>query len=100
MLKTAKAVALALGCFTLAACEMQLPIDPETGQPIYPQDVVAALPPGVPPSIAFIAEDGCWAYSIEVSDTGAGYPLYDRQGQRVCDPETKARVDAANGVTS
>lgn len=71
---------------TLAGCTMgDFPLD-ENGQPVYPEDIVAALPEGVPPSIVFLAADGCYAYAIEVTEPKAGFPLIDRNGNRVCKP--------------
>ncbi len=71
---------------SLSACTMgDFPLD-ENGDPIYPAEVVAALPPGVPPSIVFLTEDGCYGYSLEVTEPRAGFPLVDRNGERVCKP--------------
>ena len=70
-------------CVALAGCQ----IDPEASQPIesYPPEVVAALPPGVPPSIVFKTGEGCYAYSIEQNSPLTGFPLMDRAGNPICE---------------
>ena len=67
----------------LAGCQ----IDPETQQPVktYPPEVIAALPPGVPPSIVFKTGEGCYAYSIEQTTPLSGFPLTDRAGNPICE---------------
>ena len=81
-------------CTALSACVMSdFPLH-ENGQPIYPPEIIAALPEGVPPAIVFLAVDGCYAYSIEVSEPPTGFPLYGRDGERICNAEAQARIAA------
>ena len=85
-------------CTSLSACVMSdFPLD-GNGQPIYPPEIIAALPEGVPPAIVFLAADGCYAYSIEISEPATGFPLYGRDGKRVCNEEAQARADATPDV--
>ncbi len=50
-----------------------------------PPNVLAALPPGVPPSVVLEDGNGCYLYSIERTDPPSGYPLRDAQGNQVCE---------------
>ena len=82
----------------LAACDeaamnAATGIEPEVA--VYPPEVVAALPPGVPPSVAFLGPDGCYAVGIEVTVPQQGYPLRDANGERVCDPAAMAAATLA-----
>lgn len=81
----------------LAACDeatlAQMNGEPEA--PVYPPEVLAALPPGVPPSVAFLGPDGCYAVGIEVTVPQQGYPLRDANGQPVCDPAAMAAATMA-----
>ncbi len=82
----------------LAACDpaaMNAAMGVEPEAPVYPAAVIAALPPGVPPSVAFLGPDGCWAVGIEVTDPQQGYPLRDATGQPVCDPAAVAAAALA-----
>ena len=77
----------------LAACDeaaMNAAIGIEPGAVVYPPEVIDALPPGVPPSVAFLGPDGCYAVGIEVTVPQQGYPLRDANGQPVCDPAAMA----------
>jgi len=66
----------------LSACQVDQMMDqPEK---TYPPEVAAALPTGVPTSIVFTSEDGCYAYSIEETTPQVGYPLRDRSGNVIC----------------
>ena len=58
--------------------------EPAAPEPLPPQ-VLAALPPGVPPSIVVRNVDGCYIVAIEVTDPPSGYPLRDASGRPVCD---------------
>ena len=70
----------------LSACTMgDFPLDAD-GNPIYPPEVVAALPTGVDPAIVFLAENGCYAFEIETTEPRSGFPLTDRNGDPVCAP--------------
>ena len=93
MIRVLPLVLLAL----LAACDeaslAQLNGEPEV--PVYPPEVLAALPPGVPPSVAFLGPDGCYAVGIEVTVPQQGYPLRDANGQPVCDPAAMAAATLA-----
>ena len=81
----------------LAGCDeasmARLNGEPEV--PVYPPEVLAALPPGVPPSVAFLGPDGCYAVGIEVTLPQQGYPLRDANGQPVCDAAAVAAAIAA-----
>ena len=81
----------------LAACDdtaMNAAMGVEPEAPVYPPAVIAALPTGVPPSVAFLGPDGCYAVGIEVTDPQQGYPLRDATGQPVCDAEAVAAASA------
>ena len=82
----------------LAACDetamnTALGIEPEPV--VYSPEVIAALPPGVPPSVTFLGPDGCYAVGIEVTVPQQGYPLRDANGQPVCDPAAMAAATLA-----
>jgi hypothetical protein len=81
----------------LAACDeatlAQLNGEPQA--PVYPPEVLAALPPGVPPAVAFLGPDGCYAVGIEVTVPQQGYPLRDQNGQLVCDAQAVAAAAEA-----
>ena len=82
----------------LAACDdaaMNAAMGGEPEVPVYPPAVIAALPAGVPPSVAFLGPDGCYAVGIEVTEPQQGYPLRDATGQPVCDAEAVAAAAAA-----
>ena len=85
----------------LAACDeaaMNAAVGIEPGVVVYPPAVLAALPPGVPPSVAFLGPDGCYAVGIEVTVPQQGYPLRDAAGQPVCDAAAVAAAAAAAPV--
>ncbi len=88
----------------LAACDeaamnAAMGVEPETV--VYPPAVLAALPPGVPPSVAFLGPDGCYAVGIEITVPQQGYPLRDAAGQPVCDAAAVAAAAAsAPAITS
>lgn len=75
---------LALATLLVAGCELEDP-NALAAKPAYPPEVIAALPPGVPPSIIFKTADNCYAYAIEVSEPQTGFRLRDRNGQVICD---------------
>ena len=81
----------------LAACDetaMNATMGVEPEAPVYPAAVLAALPPGVPPSVAFLGPDGCYAVGIELTDPQQGYPLRDVAGLPVCNAEAVAAYTA------
>lgn len=85
----------------LAACDpaaLNSAVGVEPDAPVYPPEVIAALPAGVPPSVAFLGPDGCYAVGIEVTDPQQGYPLRDANGQPVCDAQAVAAAAAAASV--
>ena len=85
----------------LAACDdaaMNAALGVEPEAVVYPPEVIAALPPGVPPSVAFLGPDGCYAVGIEVTEPQQGYPLRDAAGQPVCDAAAVAEAAAAAPV--
>lgn len=53
--------------------------------PPVPARVLAALPPGIPESIVLRNTDGCYLYSVEVTDPPSGYPVRDAAGNPICD---------------
>ena len=78
----------------LAGCELEDPAATTTPVASLPPEVIAALPPGVPSDIVFLAASGCYAYAIEVTEPRSGYAVRDRNGNPICDPTTKAAADA------
>lgn len=77
----------------LAACDESMMTDLEsdmTGQPQVPEvpqlpaNVLAALPPGVPPTVVFVDSNSCYAVGIEVTEPQQGYPLRGPDGQQIC----------------
>lgn len=58
---------------------------PPEEQPV-PANVIAALPPGAPPSVAIRNGDGCWLFSVERTDPPSGFPLVDAAGNQICEP--------------
>jgi hypothetical protein len=92
MIRVLPLVLLAL----LAGCD-EATLARLNGEPeavVYPPEVLAALPPGVPPSVAFLGPDGCWAVSIEVTVPQQGYAMRDANGQPVCDAAAVAAAAA------
>jgi hypothetical protein len=62
------------------------PREPAAAEPEpLPPNVLAALPPGVPPSVVLEDGQGCYLYSIERTDPPSGYPLRDAAGNQVCE---------------
>ncbi len=81
----------------LAACDeaaMNAAMGGEPEPVVVPAEVIAALPPGVPSSVAFLGPDGCYAVGIEVTEPQQGYPLRDANGLPVCDAEAVAAAAA------
>ncbi|TNC52496.1 hypothetical protein FHG66_02890 [Rubellimicrobium rubrum] len=66
-------------------------------EPLPPQ-VLAALPAGVPPSVAVRNGDGCYLLSIEVTDPPSGFPLTDAAGNQICDRSPVATVSGDEAV--
>lgn len=81
---------------TLASLNIPGITPPEPEVPVYPPEVIAALPPGAPPSVVIQNGDGCYLMSIEVTDPPSGFPLVDDNGNPVCedDPDETAAVFA------
>ena len=50
-----------------------------------PAQVAPFLPPGAPPNVVFQDGQGCYLYSIEVTDPPSGFPVRDAAGNQVCD---------------
>lgn len=67
---------------------------PQVPEPLPPA-VVAALPPGVPASVVLQNTDGCYLYSVEVTDPPSGYPLRDASGAPICEGDAAAVAGAA-----
>jgi hypothetical protein len=74
----------------LAGCTVPgiLP-DPAPATPpapaVVPAQVAPFLPPGAPPNVVFQDGQGCYLYSIEVTDPPSGFPVRDAAGNQVCD---------------
>ncbi len=69
-----------------------------------PPNVLAALPPGVPPSVVLEDGQGCYLYSIERTDPPSGYPLRDAAGNQVCEggvtPAAVAPIETVAGLAA
>jgi hypothetical protein len=84
----------------LAACDTALIDDfnsaignePEVppGPPPLPPAVAAVLPPGTPSSLVFQNIDGCYLFSVEVTDPPSGLPVTDAAGNPVCEGQAVA----------
>jgi hypothetical protein len=84
----------------LAACDPamigQMPVSTGTEAPepppppTLPPAAAAVLPPGTPPSVVLTDNDGCYLYSIEVTNPPSGFPLRDAAGNRICEDGVRA----------
>lgn len=57
--------------------------EPEAPPPV-PPEVAAHLPPGVPGSLVMIDVNGCYVFSVEVTDPPSGFPVRDDNGDQIC----------------
>lgn len=53
--------------------------------PTLPAPVAAVLPPGTPVSTVFQDNDGCYLFSIELTDPPSGFPVRDDNGVQICE---------------
>jgi hypothetical protein len=60
------------------------------GPPPLPPLVAASLPPGTPSSLVFQNADGCYLFSVEVTDPPSGFPVNDAAGNPVCEGQPVA----------
>lgn len=74
----------------LAGCGAPIvnPFMPEPAEPAapvpLPPEVASFVPAGTPSSVVFQDPNGCYLYSIEVTDPPSGFPLRDGAGQQIC----------------
>lgn len=66
---------------TIPGFEPPPPPPPQT----LPAAVAAELPPGTPVSTVFQDNNGCYLFSIEVTDPPSGFPVRDASGTQICD---------------
>ncbi len=57
--------------------------EPEAPPPI-PAEVAPYLPPNVPGTVVMQSADGCYLFSVEVTDPPSGFPVRDGAGNPVC----------------
>jgi hypothetical protein len=73
----------------LAACETATIPGFEPPPPPIPEALPAAvaaeLPPGTPPSTVFQDSNGCYLFSIELTDPPSGFPVRDEAGTQICE---------------
>lgn len=62
---------------------------------VVPPEVAPYLPPGTPASVVATDVNGCYVFSIEVTDPPTGFPVRDASGNQVCPPGTSAPATAA-----
>jgi hypothetical protein len=60
---------------------------PEAPAPL-PPEVAAFVPAGTPSTVVFQDPNGCYLYSIEVTDPPSGFPLRDGAGRQICPGQT------------
>ena len=53
-------------------------------EPVYPAEVIEALPPGVPSSVLMTDSAGCYIFSIERTLPPTGYYVRGSDGQPIC----------------
>lgn len=74
----------------LAACDPALipgyEPPPPPPPPVLPAAVIAELPSGTPPSTVFQDGNGCYLFSIELTDPPSGFPVRDAAGIQICEP--------------
>jgi hypothetical protein len=59
-------------------------VEPEAPAPL-PPEVAAFLPPGTSPTVVFQDNNGCYLYSIEVTDPPSGFPVRDGANNPICE---------------
>ena len=90
---------LSLACVaSLAACDdaafselgtsLGLPGAEPPPPPQLPVEVVRALPPGAPQSTVLLNGDGCYIFTVELTDPPSGYPVRDASGTPLCESNT------------
>jgi hypothetical protein len=70
---------------TLASLESGTGPEAAAAPPALPPAVAAVLPPGTPASLVFQNVDGCYLFSVEVTDPPSGFPVTDAAGNPVCE---------------
>lgn len=80
--------------------ENALGIAPELppGPPPLPAAVAAVLPPGTNPALVFEDGNGCYLFSVEVTDPPSGFPVRDANGNQICEGQPAA-VPATSDLT-
>ena len=73
-------------------------VEPEVvGPPPVPPEVASYLPEGVPGSLVMLDVNGCYVFSIEVTNPQTGFPVLDNNGNQVC-PAPEGAVAAVETV--
>lgn len=70
-------------------------VEPEGPKPV-PPEVAPYLPPGVPGSLVMLDINGCYVFSLEVTNPQTGFPVLDGTGKQVC-PAPEGQVAAVQG---
>ncbi len=63
--------------------------------PMLPPAAAAVLPPGTPPSLVMTDAQGCYIFSVEVTDPPSGFPLRDSAGNLICEDGPRPPAMAA-----
>ena len=67
------------------------PAGPPPAPPL-PIEVIEALPPGAPTQTVILAPDGCYIFTVEVTDPPSGYPVRTPDGTPLCESNTSEPV--------
>ncbi|SMY06544.1 hypothetical protein [Flavimaricola marinus] len=60
---------------------------PPPPPPTLPAAVAAVLPPGTPVNTVFQDGNGCYLFSIELTDPPSGFPVRDDAGNQICEAQ-------------
>jgi hypothetical protein len=63
----------------------EAPVAEPEGPPPVPEAVVPYLPPNVPGTVVMQDANGCYLFSVEVTDPPSGFPVRDGAGNPVCE---------------